>query len=77
MAESPGEGGNREPILSVYQEGVLLLVVGFGAVTGLIGVEFFPQYYPLPSWLPTALLIFFIVGFVSWAVKGGVPPRAH
>lgn len=52
--------------LALLATGILSPVLGVGVVIGAI---------PLPGWLPTALMVVWILWFFHWAASGGIPPR--
>jgi len=56
-------------------EGPLLLVMGIALAVSTVGRIVWPEYYFWPDWVLTALLVLWIVGFVKWAITGGIPPR--
>lgn len=74
-ASSADGDGHRRPLLSVEQEGALLLVWLLGVAWMAFADAFLPQYWPLPSWLTLVLLGLWLLAFFQWAGKGGVPPR--
>lgn len=64
----------RERTLYDY-EPHLLMVMLLGIVLTQLGQFFYPEIHPVPQWVTTALLLAWIVFFLTWAARGGVPPH--
>jgi hypothetical protein len=62
------------PRLSVKQEATLLLLFGLVMVVSpAAAIIIVPGL--VPTWMPTLLIVAWLVWFVKWAASGGIPPR--
>lgn len=60
--------------ISIDVEGLGLLIYGLGLPFLMAGSYIFG--YP-PDYVVAGLSVLWIIGFTSWAVRGGMPPRYH
>jgi len=77
MAEE-SETGDQQPYrqvlhtVSLHTEGLFILMAAFALVLIVPASLLMPQ---VPNWLPPVGLLLWLVWFISWASKGGIPPR--